>query len=225
MPVLILCMLLLITHSTLSKDVQVDAELPGMRHTLADTLLNKTIPEEIYAQVAEALSYFPKLDDVHITFQYKERIKGSVMQAQPKLLSLFLNSREKRKYSIKMSRALVYQDGTVLPIEEIPHEALVGWIGHELGHIMDYIDRSSSNMMMFGAKYILNKKHIMSAELAADGFAINCGMGHFILANKNFILENEGFEDSYKDKIRNFYMSPLQILTSQEEMKFPENQF
>jgi hypothetical protein len=65
----------------------------------------------------------------------------------------------------------------------------------------------------------------MSAELAADGFAINCGMGHFILANKNFILENEGFEDSYKDKIRNFYMSPLQILTSQEEMEFPENQF
>jgi hypothetical protein len=185
-------------------------------HISADTLYNKTIPEEIFLQVVEALSYFPELKEVDITFAYKDNIKGSVMQAQPRVLSLFVDEKESRKYLIRISRALVYRDGTVVPIEEVPHEALVGWIGHELGHIMDYLQRSTSNMMFFGAKYLLSKKHLMRAELTADGFAIDCGMGHLILANKNFILENEGFEDGYKDKIRNLYMSPLQILTMQE---------
>lgn len=188
-----------------------------------DTIYNKTIPDEIFLPAVEALSYFPDLKDVDITFAYKDRIRGSVMQAQPRILSLFVDEKENRKYLIKISRALLYRDGTVVPIEEVPHEALVGWLGHELGHIMDYLERSTANIMYFGAKYLMSKKHVMQAELTADGYAIECGMGHLILANKNFILENEGFEDGYKDKIRNLYMSPLQILTLQEGMEPLEN--
>jgi hypothetical protein len=59
-------------------------------------------------------------------------------------------------------------------------------------------------------------KKVVEAELTADGYAIGCGMGHQILANKNYILNNENFEDDYKDKIKNLYMSPDQILTLQK---------
>lgn len=178
---------------------------------------NKVIPEEIKKPVLEALSYFPELDDVDITFVFKDNIRGSVMQAQPKFFSLLVDAKENRKYKINITRMLVFGD-LKTPIEEVPYDALVGWIGHELGHIMDYMDRSTTGMMRFGVKYMISDKKVIEAELTADGYAIGCGMGHHIMANKNYILNNENFEDAYKDKIRNLYMSPNQILSIQEAL-------
>jgi hypothetical protein len=181
------------------------------------TYQNKTIPLEIYDPVKKALGFFPELKEVQISFELKDKISGSVMQAQPKVFSLFVDAKEKRKYRIKITRELDFGD-QIVPIENIPNDALVGWIGHELGHIMDYLNRSSVNMMHFGAKYLLSKKKVVDAELTADGYAISCGLGYQILANKNFILNNEGFEEEYKNKIRNLYMSPEQILSLMEDM-------
>jgi hypothetical protein len=181
------------------------------------TYQNKIIPLKIYGPVKKALDFFPELQDIHISFELKDKITGSVMQAQPKVFSLFVDAREKRKYRIKITRELDFGN-KIVPIEDIPHDALVGWIGHELGHIMDYLNRSSVNMMHFGAKYLLSKQKVVDAELTADGYAISCGMGYQILANKNYILNNEGFEEEYKNKIRNLYMSPEQILSLMEEI-------
>lgn len=178
---------------------------------------NKVIPEEIKKPVLEALSYFPELDDVDITFVFKDNIRGSIMQAQPKFFSLLVDAKENRKYKINITRMLVFGD-LKTPIEEVPYDALVGWIGHELGHIMDYMDRSTTGMMRFGVKYMISDKKVVEAELTADGYAIGCGMGRHIMANKNYILNNENFEDAYKDKIRNLYMSPSQILSIQEAL-------
>jgi len=173
---------------------------------------SKTVPKVILEPVLKALSYFPDLDSVDITFEFKEKISGSVMQAQPKIISLFVNGKEERKYRVKITRVLELGD-ELLPIEEVPFDALVGWIGHELGHVMDYLNRSSTQMMHFGARYFLSKKKVTEAELTADGYAIDCGMGHQILANKIYILSNEGFAEAYRDKIKSLYMSPDQIIS------------
>ncbi|RZS98775.1 hypothetical protein [Cecembia calidifontis] len=178
---------------------------------------NKKVPKAILGPVKEALEYFPELEEVDITFEFKERISGAVMQAQPKVLSLFVDPLEKRKYRIKITRTLEFED-KVIPIEKIPNDALVGWIGHELGHIMDYLKRSTGNMMRFGFKYLTSKEKVVEAEYTADGYAIVCGMGHQILATKNYILNHDGFEDDYKDKIKNLYMSPDQIETLLETL-------
>lgn len=179
---------------------------------------NKTVPKVILRPVLKALSFFPDLDSVDITFEFKEKISGAVMQAQPKIFSLFVDGKEQRKYKIKITREL-YLGGESLPIEKIPFDALVGWIGHELGHVMDYLKRSSTEMMHFGAIYFLSKKKVTEAELTADGYAIGCGMGHQILANKVYILNNEGFDEKYRDKIKSLYMSPEQIISMSEALE------
>lgn len=199
--------------SQIQKDQQEESEIVVFQ--------NKTIPVEILDPVKEALGYFPDLEKANITFEYKERISGAVMQAQPKVFSLFVDGKENRKYRIKITRYLDFGH-KIVPIEEIPHDALVGWIGHELGHIMDYIERSSTEMMRFGFKYLVSKRKVIEAEMAADSYAIECGMGHQILANKNYILNHEGFDDEYKDKIKTLYMSPEDIITLQEELKYGE---
>jgi hypothetical protein len=179
---------------------------------------NKTVPKVILDPVLKALAYFPDLDSVDITFEFKEKISGAVMQAQPKIFSLFVDGKEKRKYRVKITRVLELGDD-LLPIEEVPVDALVGWIGHELGHVMDYLKRSSTDMMHFGARYFLSKKKVIEAELTADGYAIGCGMGHQILANKTYILNNEGFDEEYRDKIKSLYMSPDQIISMSEALE------
>lgn len=179
---------------------------------------NKTVPKIILDPVLKALSYFPDLDTVDISFEFKEKISGSVMQAQPKIISLFVNGKEERKYRVKITRVLELGD-ELLPIEEVPFDALVGWIGHELGHVMDYLNRSSTEMMHFGARYFLSKKKVTEAELTADGYAIDCGMGHQILANKIYILNNEGFAEAYRDKIKSLYMSPDQIISLSDALE------
>ncbi len=123
---------------------------------------NKTIPEEMQEVILTALSFYPDLANTHIKFIYKEEIRKSVMQAQPKVSTLF-RPKSKRIYIVKISRYLKL-DKEKLDISTLPFEVLVGWIGHELGHIMDYKDRSGMAMMGFGAKYWMSEKFLKKAE-------------------------------------------------------------
>lgn len=177
-------------------------------------LENKLIPEEVYDVVTEALSYFPELYDVPIEFRFKKSIKGSFMQAQP-IFSTFFRSRKNRAYKIHMSHFLVVE-GDPIPIAEIPDKVLVGWIGHELGHVMDYLHRSSLNLVEFGFGYLFSKRFFMGAERAADIFAMEQGLAHHIVEAKNYILNHTSLPESYKRKIRKYYMSPDEVLLSVE---------
>lgn len=176
---------------------------------------NKEIPDEIRQVTLEALSYFPELLDTKIDFKFKDNISGSVMQAQPKVSSLILTNKKNRNYKIKVSRFLQLEDELV-PIEELPHDVLLGWIGHELGHIKDYIGRSAVNLMGFGAKYYCSSSFVTKAEITADTYAVSCGLGDKIVATKNFVLNHERLPEAYKNKIRSLYMSPGEIMSMVE---------
>ena len=89
---------------------------------------------------------------------------------------------------------------------------ITGWLGHELGHVMDYRNRSSLGMVFFGIKYLFSKAHIKEVERAADTFAIMHGMGEYIIKTKNFILDHAQISETYKKRIRSFYMSPEEVM-------------
>ncbi|UJP64956.1 hypothetical protein [Mongoliitalea daihaiensis] len=171
---------------------------------------NITYPQKLEKSILEAFSHFPELEDVKIDFQLIKNIKGAVMQAQPNILSLIVDRKNERRYRIKITETLVFDDYK-MPIEQVPQEALVGWIGHELGHVMDYLNRSSLNMIGFGIGYTLSKKRYIEAELVADSYAIAYGLGPQILFHKQYILDHDKFTDTYKNKIRALYMSPETI--------------
>ena len=173
---------------------------------------NKIIPKEIRALTLEALSYFPDLVNTKIDFQFKNNITGSVMQAQPKVGSLFLHAKDNRSYKIKISRFLFLEDNPI-PIEELPSDVLLGWIGHELGHIQDYVNRSSFDLLGFGIKYYLSNDFVTKAEIAADSFAVAHGLGGKIIATKNFVLNHDQMPLAYKQKIEALYLSPGEILS------------
>lgn len=82
----------------------------------------------------------------------------------------------------------------------MPEDVLIGWIGHELGHLMDYLHCSWWSMILFGIGYLTSKSFIISAERAADTYAVNHGLGDYILATKDFILHQAGMPECYIKK-------------------------
>jgi len=176
---------------------------------------HKIIPESIEKEVLAALSYYPELKDTPIEFKFKDNIRKSTMQAQPTFGSIF-RAKEKRQYIILMSRKIQIEDEH-FTMKDIPSEVLIGWLGHELGHVMDYRDRTGVGMIIIGIKYLFSGAHIKEVERAADTYAINHGMGEYILKTKNFILDNASFSERYKAKLRKLYMSPEEVMHLIEE--------
>jgi hypothetical protein len=181
---------------------------------------NKIIPDSIRKEAIEAISFYPELYETAITFKFKDHIKKSTMQAQPRFASFF-RAKEHREYVILISRNIQIE-GEHFSMEDIPSDVKVGWIGHELGHIMDYRERTNVGMLIFGIKYLFSSAHIKEVERTADMFAIQHGMGDFILMTKNFILENANLSEKYKERIRRLYISPEEVMELINENKVAE---
>ncbi|WP_421977377.1 hypothetical protein [Roseivirga seohaensis] len=180
----------------------------------------KKIPEEIRTPALIALSHYPELKGIKIEFRFAEKKNKSVMSARPSLKSVF-SLLEDRAYVIYVRRRFVIE-GKLMRIEELPQTILVGWIGHELGHVMDYKDRSVLSLIGFGLGYLILGKYIRAAERRADEFAVRHGLRSEILETKNFILNNTHLPERYKKKIKRLYLSPEEVMeivnTDEEEI-------
>ncbi|MGB8706137.1 MAG: hypothetical protein WCD31_14010 [Gillisia sp.] len=188
-----------------------------MKKTDSVTYRNKIIPPTILKEAEIALSYYPELKDTPITLKFKDNIKKSYMQAQPKFSGIF-NKRKKRSYFILISKSFDI-DGKKMEITDIPAEVLIGWIGHEFGHIVDYKRRKGFNLIIFALKYLTSNRFIREAERAADTYAVNHGMGDYILATKDFILNQANLTPEYKERIKRLYLSPEEIMELVHELK------
>lgn len=177
---------------------------------------NKIVPDSIWREAYVALSHYPELKDTPIEIRFKKNIKKSFMQAQPKLSGIFKN-RKNRSYLIFINEKFSIED-EVFDVSDVPSEVLIGWIGHELGHIMDYRDRTAMDLLWFGVKYVTSKNYIREAERAADTYAVNHGLGENIIATKDFILNHSKLSDTYKNRIQDLYLSQEEIMVLIDEI-------
>ncbi|WP_107037436.1 hypothetical protein, partial [Brumimicrobium mesophilum] len=141
-----------------------------------------SIPQSIISEAETALSFYPELKEINLEIRFKKNIKKSTMQARPKIGSFF-KSRKNREYIILISEKFKISDQEFSTID-VPKDVMIGWIGHELGHIMDYQNRSKLNLVWFGLKYLFSAKSIVEAERSADTFAVQQGMEEYILKTK-----------------------------------------
>lgn len=181
----------------------------------------KEIPDILRPQILTALSYYPMLKDTPIRFVFKEKFRKHFMQAQPDFRTMF-RRREKREYVILMHRYLHIEDEDVF-IDAIPFEVLVGWIGHELGHVMDYKRRGFFSLIGFGIGYLTSRSFIIAAERTADTFAIRQGLAEHLIKTKNYILNHAHLPDRFKSKIRRLYMPPEEVMMMVEDEELIRN--
>lgn len=172
---------------------------------------NKIIPKNILDEAIIALAHYPELKNVEIEFKYKNNIKNSFMQAQPNARNLFKGKKERSYYVFMSSKFLI--ENEEFSMADVPSEVLIGWLGHELGHIMDYREKSAMELVVFGARYVTSENFIRKAERTADTYAVNNRMGNYIFATKDFILNHSHLSDSYKKRKIRLYLSPDEICT------------
>lgn len=175
---------------------------------------NKLIPKIIEQQALTALSHYPELQQTAIRFVFR-RLNKSVMAARPVVRRLF---GDKRMYDIIINPVFKLPH-SIEPIHQLPDDVLIGWFGHELGHILDYEERTVWGIARFGLLYGLSKRYIRKAERVADTFAVNRGMAPYILSTKEFILGHSDLSPRYKNKIARLYLSPDDIVELVSEME------
>lgn len=182
---------------------------------------HKTIPVVVEKEVLAALAYYPELKETPIDFVLDPNTSKSIMLSQPVIAS-FLRGQKNRTYIVKINPKFVMIHRS-MPIQDVPKDVLTGWFGHELGHIMDYSQRSNWDMLVFGIEYISSDRYLMQAERNADTYAVNHGLGGYIIKTKNFILNNADLPPGYKARIKRLYLSPQQIVDLIKKLKKPVN--
>lgn len=171
---------------------------------------NKEIPESIATQVLIALSHFPELLETEIRFQFTDNLRGPVMAARP-VVSTMLRHRSRRAYRVLINPMFKLRH-LKTPMDHIPDSVMVGWIGHELGHVMDYQTKSSPQLAAFGLRYWSSDRFVKRAERVADTYATQHGLGAYIFAHKDFVLGHADLPPHYKARIARLYLSPDDIV-------------
>lgn len=139
---------------------------------------------------------------VHVLENRKQK---TTMRAQPVFNHHFWN-RRKRAYKIQYMPDICCTSGYAL--EELEEDVLTGWFAHELGHVLDYRDRSGWNLLGFGWNYLWSPTFRIGAERRADVYAIEAGYIDEILATKKYILKHSPLPDYYIERIEKYYLSP-----------------
>jgi hypothetical protein len=171
---------------------------------------HRRLAKELEFEIKEAAKHYPELADYVILFRYSSINRQSFMLAQPRLRSLIYPKR-KRQFEIlinktKFTKNPQFENGRP------PSDVIIGWIGHELGHVRDYINRNSINLIWFGILYTTNTKFLKKAEITADKNTVYADMVDYLVISKKFGRNPKYFEQSYIDKLNALYPSVEDVL-------------
>ncbi len=166
---------------------------------------NKFFETQDYClQTYIALSYYPELKNVLITFKHKNIY--TTMETRPNTISL-LGNKENRTYTVYIDNNA---ENEGITLNTVPFNAQIGIIGHELAHIVDYERHSTFEIAKIGTKYI-NKKTRPKFEKSIDSLTIQIGLGWQLYDWSDYVLNKSKASANYKNYKRNTYLIPSEI--------------
>jgi hypothetical protein len=167
---------------------------------------NKVIPPAVELECLTALQYYPELKTTHIIFRFGKA--KTTMSSRPAASSL-LHNKTKRTYIVTIN-----EDGAStlgLKWSELSFNETVGWLGHELGHILHYSQKTNIGILSMGYQYLFpNYKRKM--ERFTDQLAIQHNLGFALYAGTEYTLNCSKAKKSYRKNTLRFYLKPGEIL-------------
>jgi hypothetical protein len=173
-----------------------------------------TFPPEFRSEVATLAAHYPELWSYAVHFKWGHIAQKSFMLAQPVVPTL-LWFRSNRVYQIIIKKRFFVKN-ELFNNGRISSEVIVGWLGHELGHVLDYKDRSSLSLLWFGIKYHFSKRFIKHAEETADYNAVQHGLIVPLLVSKEFGRNPDFFPPDYISKLNDLYPSLAKVISWNE---------
>ncbi len=112
---------------------------------------NKQFNKKYKLQIIIALSFYPELKKIKISFL--EKSISTTMNCRPTICSVF--KKRNNKYKIRFNNRKKFEG---ISFEDIPFNAQIGIIGHELAHITDYENSSTFGIIKKAFSYLFKKK-------------------------------------------------------------------
>ena len=159
----------------------------------------KNVPEQFKKQFSFVCSHFHEIKGTNISLKF--RPISMTMQARPNIWTVLGG---KREYFVFINTE---RDKNGLLLEDIPFNAQIGIIAHELCHIIDYHYKTNWEIVKTGLWY-LKKRNQEHYEKAIDYLVIKKGFGHQLRDWSHFVLNNDGLTDKYKKTKETYYLNP-----------------
>ena len=166
----------------------------------------KTNDKRLQTAFYVALSRYPELHGKKISLRLKSI--PSTMQAQPDASFLF-KRRVKRGYHIFVNDN---PEPTGIDYRELSFNALVGWLGHELAHLIDYSSMKNRELLGFVTAYVFDKREMKRTERQADRETIKRGLGVQLLDGAHFFHKSKKVSKKYRKKNQKYYLSEEEII-------------
>lgn len=175
---------------------------------------NKKLPEGYEIQALLALSHYPELKDVPIEFVLKKTLIP--LASRPKVFTK-LAGKPKQAYSVIISTGSTENLNKII-LENLPFNAQIGVLGHELGHTIFYQDKGFFDILKIGICYLFNG-YRATFERDTDKRTIAHGLGPQLYDWAKFIREQDdnnkrGEGDDFLDK---YYLTPKEIAELMEQ--------
>lgn len=167
----------------------------------------KIIPAEIELECLAALSFYPELKITDIEFRFGNL--NFTMISKPKLRSI-LKERAQRQYVIIIQKPGSPKNN--LEWSELSFNAMVGWIGHELGHVLHYSHKSSGGILFIGMKYTV-PGYRRKMERFTDHLAIQHNLGYALYEGVDYTINCSHASEHYKNNQEKFYLHTEEIVT------------
>lgn len=133
----------------------------------------KKIPNEIKSQVLTTLLFYPELKNTKIIFRYRNR--KTPLTSRPQLWGINNNSAN-RTYIVTISNKTIPELKPIL-FTNLPYNAQIGVLGHELAHISSYNKKNIGELMGLSLK-LLQSKNVDVFEFETDRICIEHGLGY-----------------------------------------------
>lgn len=164
---------------------------------------NKHFLPELELPALIALSYYDELKDIDIRFLYANT--HTTMETRPKIIKMLCGF--KRVYVIRIDNNT---EGEGVLFDDIPFNARIGILAHELAHIVDYENRSKMNILHLGIAY-LNKTKRAIFEKSIDDIVVKHKLGWQLYDWSDFVLYKSRASVKYKTYKKQHYMTPTEI--------------
>ncbi len=168
----------------------------------------RTLEEKIEQALIEALKYYPEISRNNIIISYNS-LKNTSMAMRPMLYSLFLPKTKWRFVLFINSRP---NETGRLNFLTVSPEVILGILGHELAHIIQYRSKSRIGIIILGLQYVLSIKYRSIFEREADYIAIARGVQKELFESRQEQLRTDtGLSSEYLKQIKDVYLSPEEI--------------
>jgi hypothetical protein len=167
--------------------------------------IRKEVPEAYRRPFLIALSAYPELKHVRISVQ--EGDFRTTMAARPTPKSL-LAPPHIRSYRIMVDTLDPASEGKLF--KELPFQARIGIMAHELAHVLDYSQRGFAGILRYGVRYLF-KGQREELEARTDRIAVERGFGWQLLAFKEHLRTKAELDPNYRAYKERVYLSHQEL--------------